>query len=71
MPSQTVRYWKKVGPDTREPHSCSVEERNLVMHYRGDEAWCPECKAVVEPVEMFFRVGFVSRACPWCETRLT
>ena len=66
MTTRAVKYWKRLDADTYEPHSTSTRERNLLMHYR-DEIWCTNCKAVVEPVEMNFRVGGWQRVCPFCE----
>jgi Zn finger protein HypA/HybF involved in hydrogenase expression len=67
MPNRAVKFWKRIGQDEFEPHSTSVKDRNLVMYYRGKEAWCPHCKSVVEPVEMIFGGGGFVPSCPFCE----
>lgn len=64
---KTVKYWKRTGQDTYEPHSASKAERSLVMYKRRNEAWCPHCKAIVEPVEMIFGGGGFVPSCPFCE----
>jgi Zn finger protein HypA/HybF involved in hydrogenase expression len=69
MTSRAIKFYKRIGQDTYEAHSTSVKERNLVMHYRGNEAYCNECKSVVEPVELARRGGF-RRSCPFCEVEV-
>jgi hypothetical protein len=69
MTTKIVKYWKRIGPDSYEPYATNTKERNQLMHYH-DTRWCPDCEAVVEPIELIFNAsGYVS-ACPFCESEV-
>jgi Zn finger protein HypA/HybF involved in hydrogenase expression len=70
MPSYTVKYWKRISETAREPHSTSIRERKLTMLYRGDEAWCKTCKAVVEYEGRLSSVLGIVEVCPFCGERV-
>lgn len=69
-----VKYWKKIGPYAYEPHSTSKRDMKREMEFREEhlgivEAWCPVCKAVVEP-EPYLNATGIDHVCPWCGARL-
>jgi len=72
--TREVRYSKQIGPRAYEPHSYSRRDMEKEMAFRAEhlgivEAWCSECRAVVD-LEPELNAAGIDHVCPWCGTRL-
>jgi len=69
MATSTVKYFKRIGDKTFEPHSTSKADMKRQMDFNNsidiEEAWCNNCKAVVEPEGAVDVQGGYLR-CIWC-----